>query len=144
MQRLEIHSADLDVEIFGRQPQQPIAYAATHQPRPTDAAHGLEHRPELLGNLGGKPHHFFSAAIPRAAAITQLQPIKNETPPNGAVEAPSQVGAFNAKLYSDPEKRITPVNHHRTAQPIRRVAALAPAPTSNHFAAAKMATAGSK
>jgi hypothetical protein len=46
----------------------------------------------------GKPHNFFPAAIPREAAITQPQPIKNETPPNGAAEAPSQVGAFNAKL----------------------------------------------
>ena len=97
MQRLEIHLADLDVEIFGRQPQQPIAHATTHQPRPTDAAHRIEHRSELLGNLWGKPHYFFSAATPRAAAITQPQPIKNETPPNGAVEAPSQVGAFKAK-----------------------------------------------
>jgi hypothetical protein len=52
MQLLETQRADLDIEVLWGKAEQPVADAATHQPRPaTGLADGIEHGTKIDGQL---------------------------------------------------------------------------------------------
>ena len=98
VQRFEIYTADLDIEIMGHFAQQPIPHAAADQSRPTDPPGGVEQGAKFVGDEKSAGHFDGGASVLKPAATTQAHPIINESPPKGAADAPSQLGAaFRAK-----------------------------------------------
>src|SRR5258708_34909157 len=76
-QRLVIDAIDLDVEILGFEPEQPVAHAATDQARP--AAGGAQ------GGKGGEQgrRQLHSWGDLKACQASSAQPSRRATPPSG-------------------------------------------------------------